>query len=274
MVSGTWRQGTRSSSCATTSARAHAVFPGPANPAASLLLSAFFDADHVSIAWVPTHMGEAWVSNSQEETTSYSLDKWRLSAAAEAMEDIPEQLGRVVRNKAKSLAESVKTELALVQKAIRSRGGGEDGVDAAISHLGKIPEVIRRSFDSKIMGTSGAMRLAIRLKLSAIVQMFKSTTPAGHELVRRLWTMPEKLEQIIGQAVGQAVEESQLEATRHCERVLMSLPPDAGVCRHALIDAELHIAEALTDMYSETMRALRRSAKANVRLTVTYIQDP
>jgi len=161
-----------------------------------------------------------------------------------------------------------------VQQAIRSRGGGEDGVDAAIDNLREIPEIIRRSFGSRIMGASGAMRLAMRLKRSAIVQVFKSTTPGGQELVRRLWTIPKKLEQIVGQAVGQAVEESHLEVTRRCERVLMSLPPDAGVCRHALIDAELRIAEAVTEMYSETMRALRRTANANVRLAVTYVQDP
>jgi len=236
--------------------------------------SAFSDADRVSTAWVSTRVGEAWASNGQEETTSYSLEKWRLSAAAEAIDDVPEQLGRVVQNKAKSLAESVKTELALVQQAIRSRGGGEDGVDAAIDHLGKIPEIIRRSFQSKVMEANGEMRLAMQLKRSAIVQMLKTTTPDGQELVRRLWTIPEKLEQIVGQAVGQAVEESQLEITRRCERVLMSLPPDAGVCRHALIDAELRIVEAVTEMYSETMRALRRTANANVRLAVTYVQDP
>ncbi|CAK0882094.1 unnamed protein product [Prorocentrum cordatum] len=123
------------------------------------------------------------------------------------------------------------------------------------------------------MEANGAMRLAMRLKRSAIVQMLKSTIPDGQELVRRLWTIPGNLEQVVGQTVGQAVEESQLEATRHCERVLMSLPPDAGVCRHALIDAELRIAE-VTDMYSETMRALRRTANANVRLAVTYVQGP
>ncbi|CAK0819437.1 unnamed protein product [Prorocentrum cordatum] len=166
--------------------------------------SAFFDADRVSTASASTHVEEAWVPNSQE-TMMNSLDKWRLSAAAETIDDIPEQLGRLVQNKAKSLAESVKIALVIVEHAIRSRGGGEDGVDAAIDHLGKIPEIIRRSFDSKIVGANGAMRLAMRLKRSTIVQMLRTTTPDGRELVRRMWTIPEELEQIVGQAVGQAI---------------------------------------------------------------------
>ncbi|CAK0848126.1 unnamed protein product [Prorocentrum cordatum] len=235
--------------------------------------SAFFDADRIGTASVLTHVEEAWVPNGQE-TMKNSLETWRLSAAAETIYDIPEQLAILVQNKAKSLAEFVKIALALVQQAIRSRGGGEDGVDAAIDNLREIPEIIRRSFDSKIVEANGAMRLAMRLKLSAMVQMLKRTTPHGQELVRRMWTIPDQLEQIVRQAVGQAVEESQLEVARHCERVLMSLPGDAGVCRQALKHAESHIAEAVAEMPSETMRALRRTATASVRHAMACVEGP
>ncbi|CAK0809780.1 unnamed protein product [Prorocentrum cordatum] len=228
-----------------------------------------FDADRLSTAALSKHMEEAWAANSRE-TMRTSLEKRRLSAAAEAIGNLPDQLNSVVQNKAKSLAESVKTDLALVLKAIRRSGGDDDVVDVAIDELGKIPEIIRSSFDSKILEANGAMRL----RLSAIMQIIKSNTPESKEMVTQLWTIPEELEQITGEAVDQAVQESKREATRHCDRVLRSLPQDAGVSRRALKDAKLHIAEAVPEMYSETMRALRRTTNANVKHAVAHVDDP
>ncbi|CAK0808404.1 unnamed protein product, partial [Prorocentrum cordatum] len=231
--------------------------------------SAFFQAEKRNTAMLAKHMEEAWASNSRE-TMRTSLEKRRLSAAAQAIDSIPEQLSSVVLNKAKSLAESVKTDLSLVQKAIRCSGGDEDVVDVAIDELGQIPGIIRSSFDSKIMEANGA----IRLKLSAIMQRVKRKNSESDEMVTELWTIPEELEQITGQAVDEAVQESKRAATRHCDRVMRSLPEDAGVSRQALRDAKLHIAEAVPEMFTETMRALRRTTTANVKHAVAHVDDP
>ncbi|CAK0868977.1 unnamed protein product [Prorocentrum cordatum] len=138
--------------------------------------SAFFDADRINTAALSKHMEAAWASNSRE-TMRTSLEKRRLSAAAAAIDSIPEQLSSVVHNKAQSLAESVKTDLSLVQKAIRSSGGDDDAVDVAIDQLDRIPGIIRSSFDSKIMEANGA----IRMKLSAIIQRFKAMLPRARK---------------------------------------------------------------------------------------------
>ncbi|CAK0856390.1 unnamed protein product [Prorocentrum cordatum] len=218
-------------------------------------------------------MEEAYASNSRD-TMRNSLEKLCLSEAAEAIAHIPEQLSSVVQNKAKSLAENVKTDLNLVQTAIHRSGGDEDIVEFSIGQLKKIPEIVRSSFDSKLV----AMEEVIRLKLSTIIQMVKSNTPESremyHRVVRELWTIPEKLDQITGEAVDQAVQESKREAIRHCDHVLSILPHDAGVSRRALTDAKLHIVEAVNDMHSETMRSLRRTTTANVKHAVAHVDDP
>jgi len=227
--------------------------------------SAFFDADRMRTAALWKHMEEAWASNSRE-TMRKSLENRRVSAAAEAIGNIPEQLNSVVHNKAKNLADSVMTDLSLAQMAIRRSGGDDDVVDVAINQLGKIPEIVRSSFDSRIMEANGA----IRMKLSAIMHKF----PERQDMVTQLWTIPEELEQITGEAVDQAVQESKREATRHCDRVLRHQPKDARVSRRALKDAKLQIAETVPEMYSETMRALRRTTTANVKHAVAHVDDP
>ncbi|CAK0876420.1 unnamed protein product [Prorocentrum cordatum] len=199
-----------------------------------------------------------------------SLQKRRMSAAADAIHLLPEQLINVVQTKAESLADSVKIDLSLVQKAIRRSGGDGDAVDVAIDQLDKIPGIIRSSFDSKIVDANEA----IRTKLSAIMQKFKGRAPESQEVVTQLWTIPEELEQITWEAVDKAVQESQREAASCCDRVLRSLPEDAGSSRRALKDAKSQIVESMPEMYSATMRALRSTTNANVKHAVAYVDDP
>ncbi|CAK0908526.1 unnamed protein product [Prorocentrum cordatum] len=229
----------------------------------------FFEADRLRASALSQHMEEAWASNDREAMRS-SLQKRRMSAAADAIHLLPEQLINVVQTKAESLADSVKIDLSLVQKAIRRSGGDGDAVDVAIDQLDKIPGIIRSSFDSKIVDANEA----IRTKLSAIMQKFKGRAPESQEVVTQLWTIPEELEQITWEAVDKAVQESQREAASCCDRVLRSLPEDAGSSRRALKDAKSQIVESMPEMYSATMRALRSTTNANVRHAVAYVDDP
>jgi len=228
-----------------------------------------FDADRLSTAALSKHMEEAWAANSRE-TMRTSLEKRRLSAAAAAIDSIPEQLSSVVHNKAQSLAESVKTDLSLVQKAIRSSGGDDDAVDVAIDQLGKIPDIIRNVFASKMMEANGA----IRMKLSAVMQRIKSITPESQDMVTQMWTIPEELEKITSEAIDQAVQDSKREATKQCDHVLRTLPQAAAVSRQALEDTAVRITEAISEMFFETMRALRRTTSANVKHAVAHVEEP
>ncbi|CAK0834160.1 unnamed protein product [Prorocentrum cordatum] len=227
---------------------------------------AFFDADRMRAAALSRRMEEAWASNSRE-TMRNSLEKRRMSAAADTIHLLPEQLSSVVQIKAESLADSVKLDLSLVQKAIRRSGGDGDVVDVAVDQLDKIPEIIRSSFDSKILEAN----VAIRMKLSAIMQTLKSLSPESQEV--QLWSIPEELEQITGEAVDQAVQESKRKAASCCDHVLRSLPEDAGFSRRALKEAKSQIVESVPEMYSQTMRALRSTTNANVRHAVACMDD-
>ncbi|CAK0805516.1 unnamed protein product [Prorocentrum cordatum] len=253
--------------------------PGPGGPGLGLLVSCgggprggphIESADGRAVFRIAEHMDEEVSASRSQETIKNSIENQCLSAATEAIDDIPEQLSSVVQNKVESLAESVKTTLLLVQMAIRSSCEDEDLIDVAIDQLDKIPDIIRNVFASKMMEANGA----IRMKLSAVMQRIKSITPESQDMVTQMWTIPEELEKITSEAIDQAVQDSKREATKQCDHVLRTLPQAAAVSRQALEDTAVRITEAISEMFFETMRALRRTTAANVKHAVAYVDDP
>ncbi|CAK0826291.1 unnamed protein product [Prorocentrum cordatum] len=139
--------------------------------------SDFFDADRLSTAALSKRMDEAWASNSREAMKD-SLEKRRLSAAADAIHSPPEQLSSFMRTKSESLA---------------------DGVVAA-DPPGKLPEIVRKLSGSRVTEEKEAMRV----NPSATVQRPARPALDGQESATQLWAMPDKPEQVTREAVGQA----------------------------------------------------------------------
>ncbi|CAK0819800.1 unnamed protein product [Prorocentrum cordatum] len=90
------------------------------------------------------------------------------------------------------------------------------------------------------------------------------------------WKPPDGTSPVLvtGEAVDQAVQEFKREAAGCYDHTLRSLPEDAGFGRQALKDAKAQLVELAAEMCSETMRALRRVANANIKHAVACVEDP
>mmetsp|Transcript_59476 Transcript_59476/g.128629 ORF Transcript_59476/g.128629 Transcript_59476/m.128629 type:complete len:950 (+) Transcript_59476:49-2898(+) len=183
----------------------------------------------------------------------------RLSAALAAMDAIPEQLASVLEGNAKDLAAELEEELTMIRHLNHP---GETAADReALDSLVSIPDMILTSFEKKFLH----VKQAVRQRVNHMMQTMTDSHLGSAQLMDELWAIPEEVEQIAGEAVEEAMQESQEQASRQLEHALQALPQTTTLNPRALSNVKMQIMDRVPDVYPRTLLAARDTAALNVQ---------
>lgn len=194
----------------------------------------------------------------------------RLSAALATIDTIPEQVDGVLQHKVDNLAMNVEIKVAAMGRMIhRNSTAGPASTEHALSMLKVIPDMILTSFEDKI----NKVKNSVRQRVNGVIQELTECDFGEDHIVCQLWTIPEEVQQIAGEAVEEAVEESTQHATRQLDFALQSLP--AGMFQNSLVfsSVQRQIIEEVPGVYPETVQAARTTAVVNVEHAIATVDQ-
>lgn len=184
-----------------------------------------------------------------------------LASAVAAIDVIPEQLVEVLQLRAGDLVAGVEADLEVVRQALAKRQSVDLSSVIAVKSLEAIPEMIMTSFQEKLV----RVKMIVRQAINRITQrLHENSHLASEDIVSQLWCIPEEVQQIAFDAVGEAVQESQQQATRQLDHALEQLPGNA-----VLFDARVNIMERVPD--NCLVDVARATVEANVGNAVAAV---
>lgn len=175
-------------------------------------------------------MSSALVADSNTESD-------QLSSALCVVDSIPEQVREILQHRAHILADDVQGEVADVRKMIRDTETSEAGADEAIERLEVIPELIRKSFGASL----AKMKVSVQQRVDGVIRRIDCSDFAHDQIASQLWSIPEEILQIAEEAVGEAMQESQAQATQQLAFALESVPKTVAANPLALQQAKHQI---------------------------------
>jgi len=134
-----------------------------------------------------------------------------LSPAQAAVDNLPENVGDVLRHSAKSLADEIHCTIDNLRPSLQSSNEAARAVD----DLDAIPGMILSTFEESVRKAQGLLRQHIE----GIIQDLKRCNLASDEIAEQLWTIPEEVQSIAIEAVNEAALESKDQTTRQLDGV-------------------------------------------------------
>jgi len=171
--------------------------------------------------------------DAQTNEVSETLRGQTRRRALEAIEELPEQVEEVLQQSVSTLFEEVQGKVAAMQEMVREQGrtclplqaqeGGEaqKHVDRAMESLDCIPTLILDNFEHNV----AKVKDTIRKRVDGVIEGVKG----GHytsndEIVATMRSLPEEVQQLAGEALEAAEQESKIKARQQFEEALQKLP--------------------------------------------------
>jgi hypothetical protein len=175
----------------------------------------------------------------------------QLSNALSVVDGLPEQVSEILQQRVLTLADDVHGEVADVRKIIRDTETSEAGAEEAIERLEAIPELIRRSFKASL----AKMKMSVQQRVDGVIKRIDRSDFAHDQIASQLWSIPEEILQIAEEAVGEAVQESQAQATQQLEFALEFAPDTVAAKQVALQQAKDQIISHMPRLPEEARTA-------------------
>lgn len=208
-------------------------------------------------------------SDSDNDASVYNSDlSDQLSSALCVVDSIPEQVREILQQRAQILADDVQGEVADVRKMIWDTETSEAGAEEAIERLEVIPELIRKSFGASL----AKMKASVKKRVDGVIKRLDHSDLAHDQIASQLWSIPEEILQIAEEAVGEAVQESQAQATQQLAFALESAPKTVAANHMALQQAKHQIISHMPQL-PVTPQEARTAATDTIEHAVAVARD-
>merc|ERR1719221_1508593 len=139
--------------------------------------------------------------------------------AMEAIEELPEQVEEVLQQSATTVFEEAQGKVAVMQEMVREQKDwqGQFNVAQAMESLEVIPSIVLDSFEHNVAKVKDAIRHRVRV----------GDFTSNDEFVAKMRSLPIEVQQIAGDALEAAQEESKAQTRVQFEDALQKLP--AGI---------------------------------------------
>jgi len=190
----------------------------------------------------------ATLTNSDARNVEHST---QLSSALCVVDGLPQQVNEILQQRALTWADDVHGEVADVRKIIRDTETSEAVAEEAIERLEAIPDLIRKSFRASLAN----LKMSVQQRVDGVIERIDRSNFAQDQIASQLWSIPEEILQIAEEAVGEAVQESQAQATQQLEFALESAPKTVATQQFALRQAKDQIISHMPRLPQEARTA-------------------
>eukprot|EP00928_Gymnodinium_smaydae_P069419 TRINITY_DN5289_c1_g1_i1.p1 TRINITY_DN5289_c1_g1~~TRINITY_DN5289_c1_g1_i1.p1 ORF type:complete len:1009 (-),score=220.77 TRINITY_DN5289_c1_g1_i1:125-3151(-) len=162
--------------------------------------------DAASSSQLPAPSGR--LSKDEEvESGSRAVSEMRLAKALAAIDVIPDQLVKVLHQRATELAESVEQELKMLRENARFNKKADR---AAMQRFEELPGIILANFESRF----DRVKIVARERVDKMISCLQNGHLASDHVIKQLWTIPEEVQRLADAAVSDAMQESHEHATK------------------------------------------------------------
>lgn len=198
----------------------------------------------------------------------------RFSTALTSINEIPEQVEQVLQQSATTVIHKAQDEVAVMQDILSDGDAGEDAnltTEGAAQKIADIPELVMNSFESSFAKAMSAVRIRVGDVIQGLEVSYGNSVDSTL-VVQLMQTIPEKIRQIIGDAIEEAVKDSQ-------EHVANAVAQASRSFREAAVSADMLDATAVAQrIVANVPQALPQAAavaaETNVEQAVAAVQQP